>query len=85
MKFEIDPSSFEPIISATVQAALASVRDNEQRAAGVEIFTESEAAAWLKVAPYVLRDLRLRGEIHARRVGKSHRYTRAELLSFLAR
>jgi len=47
-------------------------------------YTEPEAAALLGVAGHVLRDCRLRGEIHARKLGRRYVYSRDELRRFLA-
>jgi len=45
--------------------------------------TELEAAQAVGVARHVLRDLRLRGQIRARRLGKRIVYTRNDLLNAL--
>jgi hypothetical protein len=46
-------------------------------------FLEPEAAALIGVAPHVLRDCRLRGEISGRKVGNKIVYHRDELSRFL--
>lgn len=47
-------------------------------------YSEAEAAELLGVKRHQLRDCRLRGEIHARRVGRGYRYLRAELIKWLS-
>ena len=51
--------------------------------AGRLALTEAEAAAACGVCRHVLRDLRLSGQIVARRVGRRVLYTRADLLAAL--
>jgi hypothetical protein len=47
-------------------------------------YSEPEAAAWLGVAPHVLRDERLRGRITASRiVGSRIRYMRGDLIAYV--
>lgn len=84
MNIHLDPTEFAPIIARAVEETIARVREHDARARDAEVFTEAEAAAFLKVAPYVVRDARLRGEIHGRKVGRSYRYTRANLYAYLA-
>jgi hypothetical protein len=46
-------------------------------------YSEAEAAAALGIAKHRLRDARLRGEISAKRVGRSFIYSRQTLVDFL--
>jgi excisionase family DNA binding protein len=46
-------------------------------------YAEKDAAALLGVPRHVLRDARLRGEVRAVKLGKSWRYSRANLLRYL--
>ena len=46
-------------------------------------FPEAEAAESIGVPRHVLRDCRLRGEIAARKVGRSYVYSRDALIDFL--
>ena len=79
-----DIESLRPLIDAVVQATLERIGAAESKAGDRIGFTEPEAAALMGVAPHVLRDCRLRGEIHARKVGCRFIYSRPALLSFLA-
>ena len=81
-----DVDSLKPLIAEAVRATLVEV-DAKTAARnclnGKLGYTEQEAAALLSVAPHVLRDVRLRGEIHARKVGRRYVYSREALVQFL--
>ena len=58
--------------------------DQIDKAASPEIFTEPEAAAWLKVSRITLQRARLRGEIAFARVGGCRViYTRRQIEDYL--
>ena len=46
-------------------------------------YPEAEAAELLGIGKHVLRDARLRGEIHATKIGKRIVYSRNELMRWL--
>jgi len=48
-------------------------------------FTEPEAAELLGIRQHVLRDCRLRGEVHATKIGKQYIYSRQSLVDHLKR
>jgi len=81
-QLQIDPAAFEPVIEKVVATMLNRI-EARQGQEGRLGYTEPEAAAMLGVRRHVLRDARLRGEIHARKVGKGYVYGRAELLRYL--
>ena len=79
-------AALEPIIAATVAATLAALQSDESRIGDRLAYTEPEAARLLSLKPHQLRDERLRGRIGASGVvGKGIRYTREDLLGYLAR
>ena len=84
MKLEIDPAELEPVIRRVVEETVAVL---EQRRADLdgEAFSEERASRLLDLEPHVLRDERLRGRITASQiVGRRIRYTRRDLLDYLA-
>ena len=83
MKFVIDETDFEALVEGVVDATVAKLEANQAKANGRLGYPEAEAAALIGVAPHVLRDCRLRGEISARKVGKRLVYSRDALLRFL--
>lgn len=56
-----------------------------KRSDGRLAYSESEAASLLGVAKHVLRDVRYRGGIHARKVGREWRYSYDDLVKFLSK
>jgi len=81
-QLQIDSAAFRAVIDDAITATLQ--RIEAQRGQDGRLgYTEAEAAALLGVRPYVLRDARLRGEVHARKIGKRYIYPRAELLRYL--
>jgi hypothetical protein len=72
-----DLEAFKPLVAEVVRTVLAELK----RANGSSrlAYTEAEAAALLGVPRHSLRDCRLRGEIHATKVGKRLIYARSEL------
>lgn len=74
----------ETLIDSAVSKAVAATLDINPRLPKNRLaYSESEAASLLGVKPHVLRDVRLRGEIRATRVGGRLAYTRDSLLSYL--
>ena len=83
MQVSFDKAELQPIIAATVKATLEQVADENAQLNGRIAFSEPEAACLLGVKSHVLRDARLRGEIQAKKVGKSFRYSRNQLVRFM--
>ena len=85
MRLMIDPKELAPIIAETVAATLAQLRADEAAIGDRLALTEQEAARLLSLESHQLRDERLRGRISASViVGKRIRYSRADLLQYLA-
>lgn len=81
MQIQLDPEDLKPIIETVVADVIERFDTGEQRLA----FSEEEAAAMLGVNSTTLRDERLRGRVEASTVGRKIRYTRQNLLDYLAR
>lgn len=79
-----DLKDLQPLISAAVRATVDEIRAEENRLDGGRLgYLEHEAAGLLGIPKHVLGDSRRRGEISARRIGKSYVYSRASLIQFL--
>lgn len=78
-----DLDDLRPLIEQVIQQTLAAVESSHAKLGDRLGFTEPEAASVIGVAPHVLRDCRLRGEITARLVGKKYVYSREVLVRFL--
>jgi len=48
-----------------------------------EVLTTNEAAEFLSLTPYTLREYAKKGLVPARKVGKSWRFVKADLLAWL--
>ncbi len=83
MRLELSHADLKPIVEAVVVEVLDRVEEDRAKLNGKLGYSEPEAAALVSVKPHVLRDCRLRGEIQAKKVGKSYRYSRSQLLRFL--
>ncbi len=83
MHLSFDEAELRPLIEATVKASLEQVEDDRAKLGARLAFSEAEAAALLGVKTHVLRDCRLRGEIQTKKVGKSFRYSREQLVQFM--
>lgn len=80
----IDPEALRPLIAAVVAEALAQLGQAQAALPDGEVFTEQEAARFLKLNEHQLRDERLRRRIRASAiVGRRVRYRRADLLTYL--
>ena len=76
----------EQLIESAVTKAVAATLDiNPTLTSNRLAYSEPEAASLLGVNPHVIRDVRLRGEICATRVGGRLAYTRDDLCSYLER
>ena len=83
MNLSFDETELKRILEAVMTEALARIRADMTRLGGRLGFTEPEAAAAIGVAPHVLRDCRLRGEIGATKIGRRWVYSRESLLRLL--
>ena len=83
MQLSFSEAELQPVIEATVKATLEQIEDDRAKLGARLAFSEAEAAAMLGIKTHVLRDIRLRGEIQARKVGKSYRYSRNQLIQFM--
>lgn len=80
MQLTLDAEELKPLVAAVAAELLESIPLDDRR----DAYSEAEAAARLGVKPHVLRVARLRGEVSASQVGGSFRYTRSQLLTYLA-
>jgi hypothetical protein len=78
----MDRESLRPIVAEVVAEVLEKTNVAQSALGNRLMLSESEAAELLGVEKHVLRDARLRGEIHGRLVGKRIFYSRAALLAF---
>jgi Helix-turn-helix domain len=86
MQVNIDPEELIPIIRATVEATLARIRDEEQQLGDLMAVDETGAARFIGLERHQLRDERARGRIgFSQIVGRRIRYTKSDLLEYLAR
>lgn len=86
MQVTIDPAEIAPVIAATVAATIDAIKNDESKLGDKLAFDEPTAAKMLNLASHQLRDERLRGRIGASTiVGRRIRYTREDLLAYLAR
>jgi hypothetical protein len=85
MKLEAsDLEGLRPLIAEVVRAVMAELSPQAASPGNKRLaFNEPEAAAQLGVAPHVLRDARLRGEIKHTKVGGRIMYTQQQLLDYL--
>ena len=84
MKLEIPESELDPLIERAIKKTLAEIGPQQSRLDGKLAFSESEAAKLLGIEKHALRDARLRGEVHASKIGKRIVYSREELQRLLA-
>lgn len=80
MKLEFPADEIRPLVEAIVLEVMARIDKADDRLA----FDEVEAAAMLGVSKTTLRDERLRGRVNASLVGRKVRYSRTDLLEYLA-
>jgi len=80
MHLQLSADELRPLIEAVVAECLAQLPVADDRIA----YSEPEAAQMLGVKSTTLRDERLRGRVEASKVGRKVRYTRAQLLAYLA-
>lgn len=83
MNVTFSPEDLRPVVLAVVEQVLTSKATTDATLGYRLAFPESEAAALLGVPRHVLRDARLRGEIHGKLIGKKIVYSREALEKFL--
>jgi hypothetical protein len=75
----------DPLIEKIVSQVVARLEKQRQELDGQRVFTEVEAASFLKLEPRQLADERRRGRIVASKiVGKRIRYLESDLISYVA-
>ncbi len=85
MKLDLDPDNLVPLIRRIAQEVCKQFDGGQRRQGAPLAYTEPDAARLLGVKPHVLRDLRLRGQIEASKIGRRIVYTERSLLEFLER
>lgn len=82
----LDAEALKPLVRIIVAEVIDQLRDAEARTADRLAYSEAEAARLLGLNTHQLRDMRLRGDIEALKiVGGRVRYSREQLLAYLAR
>lgn len=81
MHLDLSADDLRPLVAEVVRQVIEATATAASN--GKLGYTEAEAAEALGVPRHVLRDCRLRQEIHARKVGKRFVYSAAELRRFL--
>ena len=85
LALSIDPEALRPLLRELVAEALAQLQQHQAALGDRLAWSEPEAARLLGLNPHQLRDERRRGRIAASEiVGGRIRYTRADLLAYLA-
>ena len=85
MKIVIDEDELRPFVEQVVIQAVERLDRDRARVGDRLAFGEAEAAMMLGVPRHVLRDMRLRGEIIAGKLGRRVVYSREQLLKILHR
>jgi hypothetical protein len=86
LSLNLSPELFRPLIQQIVSETVARLEADRAQLDGRLAYSEVEAAKMLGLEAHVLRDERLRGGIAASAiVGRRIRYTRGDLLDYLAR
>lgn len=80
MQVTFSPDDIRPLVQTVAAEILEAIHADDGRLA----YSEAEAAQMLGVKSHVLGDARRRGEIDASKVGGVVRYTKSDLLKFLA-
>jgi hypothetical protein len=85
LHLQLPPALLRPLIAEVVREVLAALEADRATLPDKLAYSEAEAARLLSLNPHQLRDERLRGRIAASAiVGGRIRYTRANLLDYLA-
>ncbi len=87
INLQLEPDVLRPLIAEIVAETVARLETARPALAGDKLaYSEAEAARMLDLGEHVLRDERRRGRIAASSiVGRRIRYTRADLMDYLAR
>jgi hypothetical protein len=80
VQLQLSSDDLRPIVAVVVQEMLTTAAAIKPDRIG---YSEREAAELIGLPRHVLRDCRLRGEIHARKVGKQFIYAADELRRWL--
>ncbi len=78
-----DIDDLQPVIASVVDRVLERLAADSERLGDRLAYSELEAADLLGLPRHVLRDMRLRGQISAKKCGKQFRYSRQTLVDFL--
>jgi excisionase family DNA binding protein len=81
VQLAFDPADLRPIVETVV----AQLGDRLVPDDGRIAYSTAEVANMLGVTPTTIRDARLRGELEAARVGRKCRFTRQQIMDYLAR
>lgn len=85
-ELKLSPEELRPLISEVVRAVLSEEDQGRQLLGGKLVVDEAEAAHFLGLNQWQLRDLRLAGKItYHRIVGRRIRYMLDDLLAYLRR
>jgi hypothetical protein len=85
MKIVIDENELRPLVEQVVTQAVERLERDRARIGDRIALGEAEAATMLGVPRHVLRDMRLRGEVVAGKLGRRIVYSREQLLVLLER
>lgn len=85
MQIAFSQDELRPLVTAIVAEVLAQEESVKAKLGERLAYPEAEAAQLLGIRPHVLRDARLRGEIHAKLCGKRYLYSREVLVKFLSK
>ena len=85
MKIVINENELRPLIEQVVTQTLERLDRDRARVGDRIAFEEAEASMMLGVPRHVLRDMRLRGEVVAGKLGRRVVYSREQLLDLLDR
>jgi hypothetical protein len=85
MQVTLSPQDLAPLVETIVERVVARLHADQAALGEAMAFSEETAAKLIELEYHVLRDERRRGGISASRiVGRRVRYTRADLLTYLA-
>ena len=86
MQVTFSPDDLKPLIEAVISATVKKLAEDTAAIGERLAISEPEAAHLLSLEPHQLRDERRRGRIAASRiVGRRIRYSRQDLMDYLAR
>jgi excisionase family DNA binding protein len=80
VQIAFDPTELQPVIEAVVAQLADRLAANDGRLC----YSTAEVAKMCGVTATTIRDARLRGELQAIRVGRQIRFTRQQIMTYLA-